>query len=74
MNISRGGREGNNAFTKDQNVALYDENVSYDNIMKWNLPITFINKLIKMKKIKKEDLVNQHIVQAVRYFRTFIII
>ena len=72
--MSRGGREGNNAFTKDQNVALFDEKVSYDNIMKWNLPISFINKLIKMKKIRKEYLVNQHLVQAVRYFRTCIII
>ena len=70
LNMSRGGREGNNAFTKDQNVALFDEKVSYDNIMKWNLPISFINKLIKMKKIRKECLVNQHLVQAVRYFRT----
>ena len=70
LNMSRGGREGNNAFTKDQNVALFDEKVSYDNIMKWNLPISFINKLIKMKKIRKECLVNQHLVQAVRYFKT----
>ena len=68
--MSRGGREGNNAFTKDQNVALFDEKVSYDNIMKWNLPISFINKLIKMKKIRKECLVNQHLVQAVGYFKT----
>ena len=64
--MSRGGKEGNNAFTKDQNVPLFDEQIHIDRLMKGNSSIKFINNLIQKKKIQKKDVIDHCIINAVR--------
>ena len=49
--MSRGAREGNNAFTKDQSVSLVEDPASSNlekEIMQWNLPISFVKKVCLM--------------------------
>ena len=51
LNMSRGAREGNNAFTKDQSVSLVEDPASSNlekEIMQWNLPISFVKKVCLM--------------------------
>ena len=44
--MSRGAREGNNAFTKDQQASLVGQSsISPADIMQWNLSIKFIKDL-----------------------------
>ena len=44
--MSRGAREGNNAFTKDQHTSLVGQSsISPADIMQWNLSIKFIKDL-----------------------------
>eukprot|EP00092_Neocalanus_flemingeri_P072035 GFUD01088588.1.p1 GENE.GFUD01088588.1~~GFUD01088588.1.p1 ORF type:complete len:398 (+),score=109.31 GFUD01088588.1:215-1408(+) len=50
LNMSRGAREGNNAFTKDQQADLVDTSLNEADIMHWNLPIKFINDLLLMSE------------------------
>ena len=66
LKMSRGGREGNNAFTKDQHVDLFDNSVSARDVMEWNLSVKFIDELIKNKKISINDIVDHSIYKAVR--------
>ena len=71
--MSRGSREGNNAFTKDQSVSLVDEFPDLEKkIMRWTLPIQFAKELclISEKKssnqsISTNGLIN-NVVEAVR--------
>ena len=63
--MSRGGREGNNAFTKDLGVNLFDDSIFPKDILQWNLSKKFINELVKSKKLDKNELV-EHVVSAVR--------
>ena len=73
--MSRGAREGNNAFTKDQSESLV-ENPDYPNlekdIMHWNLPIKFVKSVCLMSEKKgsckttdTQSLIG-HIYEAVR--------
>ena len=65
--MSRGGREGNNAFTKDQNVGRIVQNLQIGKkIMKWNLPLKFIHELIAMKMTSKDELCHNNVTEAVR--------
>ena len=67
LNMSRGGREGNNAFIKDQNVGRIVQNLQIGKkIMKWNLPLKFINELIAMKMTSKDELCHNNVTEAVR--------
>ena len=53
--MSRGAREGNNAFTKDQSVSLVEDPAVSDlekEIMQWNLPINFVKKVCLMSEKK----------------------
>jgi hypothetical protein len=52
LNMSRGGREGNNALVKDQDRYSHDQ-VTYDDtlnlakrVMEWECPMGMINELI----------------------------
>ena len=67
INMSRGGREGNNAFTKDQSNPGFVQNLHIDKkIMRWNLSLKFINELISMKITSKDDLCHNNVAEAVR--------
>lgn len=62
--MSRGGREGNNAFTKDQQVDLADTSEKPADIMRWNVSQKFIEDL--RTKLKLDWKVESSIVEAVR--------
>lgn len=65
--MSRGGREGNNAFTKDQNVQKVNGLWQIgQKIMRWNLPLKFINELIAIKITSKNEICNNNLIDAVR--------
>ena len=66
LNMSRGGREGNNAFTRDQNVKQIDGFVDSGKIMRWNLSMKYINELLSMKTIGKDELCNKNVIEAIR--------
>ena len=56
--MSRGSRDGNNAFTKDQSVSLVDEFPDLEKkIMRWNLSIQFVKELCLISE--KKALTNQ---------------
>ena len=74
--MSRGAREGNNAFTKDQSVSLVeDPENSYleKDIMQWNLPISFVKKVCLMSEKKETNKITDtqsligNIFEAVRW-------
>ena len=44
LNMSRGSREGNNAFTKDQTTSHHELDLAGD-MMSWNLPTKFITDM-----------------------------
>ena len=76
LNMSRGAREGNNAFTKDQSVSLVeDPENSYleKDIMQWNLPISFVKKVCLMSEKKETNKITDtqsligNIFEAVRW-------
>ena len=56
LNMSRGAREGNNAFVKDQSVSQVDENPNLEkDIMHWNLPIKFVADVCLMAEKKSSS-------------------
>lgn len=71
--MSRGSRDGNNAFTKDQSVSLVDEFPDLEKkIMRWNLSIQFVKELclISEKKSSNQSISTygliKNVVEAVR--------
>ena len=64
--MSRGAREGNNAFTKDQQANVFGTNhISEADIMEWNLPIKFIQDLDFINENISKTLI-AHAFEAVR--------
>ena len=54
--MSRGAREGNNAFIKDQSVSQVDDHPSLEkDIMHWNLPIKFVKNVCLMSEKKSSS-------------------
>ena len=70
LNMSRGAREGNTAFTKDQNNSKFGgfvQNLQMDKkIMRWNLSLKFINELITLRITNKDELCHRNIIEAIR--------
>ena len=67
--MSRGGKEGNNAFTKDQGSMIEHSecDVSREKVMKWQLSCKFVNELIRKKHVSKDNFMEHGIGHAVRY-------
>ena len=69
LNMSRGGREGNTAFTKDQNNSKFGgfvQNLQMDKkIMRWNLSLKFINELITLRITSKDELCHRNMIEAI---------
>ena len=54
--MSRGAREGNNAFTKDQAGSPVDDYPRMEkDIMHWNLPVKFVNDLCLLSEKKTSN-------------------
>ena len=74
LNMSRGSREGNNAFTKDQASEALENNSMSDSdtvasILKWNLPIKFITELYHLlPDLSQQSFVNK-VARAVQHGR-----
>ena len=64
LNMSRGGKEGNNAFTRDQNVELSDEVEKASEVLRWNVSRKFLEDL--KTKLKLNWRLEASIVEAVR--------
>ena len=68
--MSRGGREGNTAFTKDQNNSKFGGFVQNlhmaKKIMRWNLSLNSPNELITLRITSKDELCHRNIIQAIR--------
>ena len=62
--MSRGGKEGNNAFTRDQNVELSDEVEKASEVLRWNVSRKFLEDL--KTKLKLNWRLEASIVEAVR--------
>ncbi len=71
LNVSRGNREGNNAFTKDHSsipgvVSTGARGVSAHKLVQWEVPLVFYKELDKRKALGKGDH-TQLVHKAVRY-------
>ena len=64
LNMSRGGKEGNNAFTRDQHVELSDELEKPREVLRWNVSRKFLHDL--KTKLKLDWRLEASIVEAVR--------
>ena len=68
--MSRGAREGNNAFTKDQQTSLIgDASIDDADIMHWNLSLKFINglsTLIESRVLVSSQSLIESVFEAVR--------
>ena len=64
LNMSRGGKEGNNAFTRDQHGELSDGNEKASEVLRWNVSRKFLEDL--KTKLKLNWNVEANIVEAVR--------
>ena len=64
LNMSRGGKEGNNAFTRDQNVELSDDVEKASEVLRWNVSRKFLEDL--KTKLKLNWRLGASIVEAVR--------
>ena len=65
LNMSRGGKEGNNAFTRDQHVELSDGLEKAREVLRWNVSRSFLQDL--KTKLKLDWRLEASIVEAVRY-------
>ena len=64
LNMSRGGKEGNNAFTRDQHVKLSDDLEKASEVLRWNVSRRFLEDL--KTKLKLNWRLEASIVEAVR--------
>ena len=65
LNMSRGGREGNNAFTKDQHIQLTDSTEKAAEVLRWNVSWRFLEDLKTKLKLDSWHL-EAKIFEAVR--------
>lgn len=58
LNMSRGGREGNNALTKDVSDVIADNNGLAYQLMEWNVPLKVVNEALALKLVQKYEVRN----------------